>query len=72
MVSGHNLDVLDHLDEFFKEFWDVLPFFQLDLSNCMLHIAQKDQLLWMSVFQELSKLVEESGNLGRDVYSLAC
>src|SRR3989442_334182 len=70
MVAGDNLDVWDYFDETLKEFWDILPLFQLNLCNRVFHIAEQDELLGMGVVNDLSKLLEQARDLRGHVYSL--
>lgn len=71
MVSGNDLDVLYQLDKLLEKLGNVLPLFQLHLSNGVFDIAQQDKLLRASVLKDLSQLIEQSWNLRRYVYSSA-
>jgi hypothetical protein len=70
MVSRDNFYVGYDLDEAFEEFWDIFPFFQLNFRNSMLHISQQNQEFWMSLYQDLSQLLQQSRHLGGHMYSL--
>jgi hypothetical protein len=70
MVPGHNLYVWDYFDETFKEFWDMLPFFQLNFRNRMFHIAKEDESSGMGVVDDLAELLQQTRDLRGHVNSL--
>ena len=70
MIPRDNLYVGDHFDETLKEFRNILPLFQLNFCDRVLHIAQQDESSRMSVVDDLTELLEQARDLRGHMYSL--